>query len=473
MTGQLTGTGPDLTARTGKLSPERRALVLDLLVARARKQATGIPTLPRDGRRLPLSPMQEELWFLHRLAPESSMYHAPLILRLTGPLDVDRVRAAVTELVARHEVLRTRFVDEDGEPHAVIDPPGPVEVPVLPLARPARLPVRLRQECDRPFDLAREPGLRPALIRMSPTNNVLVLNLHHIVSDEWTEGLLWRDFLACYQDNAAELPELPVQYPDFAAWQRDLLAGPTFDRLAGYWRDQLADAPMLELPTDHPRPPVQRFRGGEHLFPLSAKDDAALRELGRAEGATAYMAHLAVFLLLLSRWSGQHDITIGTITAGRDQRQVRDVAGFFVNALALRTDISGAPTFRELLGRVRRTTLDAHAHQAMPFRTLVETVQPPRAPGRSPLFGVLFTYSPADRDPDLGGLPGITVTRERFELPVARFDLVLNIVDTPTGAAGAIEYDTDLFTAATADEVGEAYRRLLADVVARPDHPLS
>jgi hypothetical protein len=465
----------EIDERTSQLSPERRALVRSLLVQRARRQRAGIEAVPRDGRPLPLSAMQEELWFLQQLAPEAAMYNAPVIMRLTGELDVERVRLALERLVARHEVLRTRFVMREGDLFALVDPAGPLALRVIALARPERLNARLRRDCDRPFDLEREPGLRTALFRLSDTEHVLVLNLHHIVSDEWTEGLLWRDFCAFYRAECTatepELPELSIQYPDFAAWQRDLLAGPAFERLADYWRGRLDGAATLDLPTDRPRPKVQTFRGGEHTFALSASEDARLRALGQGERATTFMTHLALFVLLLSRWSGQTDVTVGTLTAGREQPQLRDIAGFFTNTLVLRTDVHGTPTFRELLGRVRRASLDAHAHQSMPLRSVLELVAPKREPGRSPLFEVMFTHSPADRGQTGDELPGIVATRQRFDLATARFDLVLNIIELESGTAGAIEYNTDLFDADTISAVGLRYQELLAEIVADPDRP--
>ncbi|RMI32506.1 condensation domain-containing protein [Streptomyces triticirhizae] len=457
--------------RADALSAERRALLRARLARRPAPGTVPLVRLPRpDGAVFPLSHQQEELWFLQRFAPESTAYNVPVVWRLRGSFAPEAVAAALNRLTARHEVLRTAFPERDGEPVQLPHPPAPWRLRVRHARSTDEATAIVREACERPFDLAAPGPLRPLLV-LSPGGGALVLDLHHIVSDEWSERLLWRDFRHFY--HAAHglptepLPEPPAQYADFAAWQRARLAGGGLATLTGHWRDRLAGLPTLSLPLDRPRPRSQMFTGAVHRFPLPPAPAAALTALARAARATPFMAHLAVWVLTLARVTRQRDIAVGTITAGRDHPWLRDMVGFFVNTLVLRTDVAGAGDFVALLDRVRRTVLDAQAHQALPFPQVVEAVRPPRTPGLSPLVQVLYAYSAAGPHEERH-LPGAKVTAEGVEMPVARFDLVLNVFQTPAETLCALEYNTALLRARTARRLAHLHTETLRRVVDDP-----
>ncbi|HYY43386.1 MAG TPA: condensation domain-containing protein, partial [Pyrinomonadaceae bacterium] len=354
-------------------------------------QAAQAPPLVRVAHHgaLPLSFAQQRLWFLHELAPESAVYHIPLAVRLTGQLDEAALRQALAEIVRRHEALRTTFTLVDGQPaQAVADAPAQFELPVRNLcALPAVERVRAAQqlintEAQRPFDLAAGPLVRAALLRLADEEHVALLTVHHIIADGWSLGVLVRELTELYAAFVIEQPSplaaLPIQYADFAVWQREWLQGAVLDEQLAYWRAQLAGAPVLALPTDRPRPPVQTFNGARHQFRLAASLRARLEALSRQAGVTPFMSLLAGFQLLLARHSGQAEIVVGTPTAGRTRLETEGLIGFFVNTLALRVDVSSAATFTTLLARTREAVLGAHAHQDVPFERLVEALQPVR-----------------------------------------------------------------------------------------------
>ncbi|HEX2081286.1 MAG TPA: condensation domain-containing protein, partial [Longimicrobium sp.] len=341
-----------------------------------------LPVLPpvvpveRTGA-LPLSFAQERLWFIDRLEPGSAVYNMPMARRLGGALDEAALERSLREIVRRHEALRTVFAEVDGSPVQVIAPFDGFALPVEDLSglgetdREAAVGRRAGEEAARPFDLAAGPLFRAALLRLGGEDHVLLLSMHHIVSDGWSMGVLVRELSALYaayrEGRESPLPELPVQYADYAVWQREQLAGEVLDRQLAYWKERLAGAPgLLELPTDHPRPAVQAYRGATVPFEISLELLERLQALGRSEGATLYMTLLGAFQVLLGRYAGSEDVVVGSPIAGRTRREVEELIGFFVNTLVLRTDLSGNPSFREVLRRVREATLGAYEHQEVP-----------------------------------------------------------------------------------------------------------
>ncbi|MBA3356383.1 MAG: amino acid adenylation domain-containing protein, partial [Pyrinomonadaceae bacterium] len=352
-------------------------------------QAPPIMPVSRDGN-LPLSFAQQRLWFLDQLEPNSSFYNMPQAIRMSGPLDTQALRKTLTAIAARHESLRTSFTMTDGDPVQVIAPAMSVELPVVDLSdlseseREAEARRLATEEARRPFDLEHGPLLRATLLRLFEEEHVLLLNMHHIVSDGWSMGVLFRELGTLYQafsiGNPSPLPELPIQYGDYAVWQREWLAGERLEQQLSYWKEQLSGAPpILNLPADHPRPAAQSYRGTRQSVRLSKKVTERLKALTQQEGSTLFTTMLAAFQTLLMRYTGQEDIVVGSAIAGRGRAEVEGLIGFFVNTLVLRTDLSGGPSFRELVGRVREVTLGGYEHQDLPFEKLVEELQPERS----------------------------------------------------------------------------------------------
>ncbi|MEU0032364.1 amino acid adenylation domain-containing protein, partial [Streptomyces sp. NPDC006335] len=437
--------------------------------------APPITPVSRD-RALPLSFAQQRLWFLNQLQPGSAEYHLPSLIPMAGPVDVAALGTALDALVARHEVLRTRLVaGPDGVAHQVIDPPGTVPLPVAdvsgaadPLAAARRL---VAVDAAEPFDLASGPPLRACLIRMADTRHVLALTIHHVAFDDWSDRILQRDLSSLYEafrvGEPDPLPPLAVQYADFAVWQRDWLAGDVQDRQLAFWRERLAALPVLELPLDRPRPPLRSSAGAAMRFSVPGEVVRGLHEATREGGATMYMTLLAAFSVLLGRYSGQDDIVVGTPVAGRNRAETEDLIGFFVNTLVMRTDLSGDPTFAEVLARVRETALGAYAHQDLPFEQLVDALVTERDRSRTPLFQVLFDYYRQDT----GGGGG---SAESVQAGVtAKFDLRLVVVEDDDGLTATIEYGVALFDAATIDRLARHLRMLLARVAEDPSRPIS
>ncbi|HEY0736226.1 MAG TPA: condensation domain-containing protein, partial [Herpetosiphonaceae bacterium] len=436
--------------------------------------------VPRDDRPLPLSFAQQRLWFLDRLQPGSSAYHVPLVVRLHGHIDRIALQRSLSAIVERHEVLRTTVAQPgtapDEQPIQVILPAALVPLPVVDVSDlpEATVNALVQSEVQQPFDLQSGPLLRARLLRCSAREHVLVLLLHHIVTDGWSQSVLLRELIALYRGfaggAAVDLPALPIQYADYALWQRQLLQGDLLERQLGYWRAQLADVAPLDLPTDYPRPPIATTRGAHTSFELSAALTSDLHRVSQQHGATLFMTLLAAFKVLLSRYSGQDDIVVGTPIAGRVRPELEDLIGFFVNTLVLRTDLAGQPSFAELVARVRTTALDAYAHQDLPFELIVEQLQPERDLSRSPLFQVLFA---------LQNTPSATIDLDDLTLePVvadwisAKFDLTLTLSETAQGLVGGFEYRTDLFAAATIERMATHFQTLLAALVADPQQPI-
>jgi amino acid adenylation domain-containing protein len=426
--------------------------------------------VPRTGD-LPLSFAQERLWFLDRIQPGAA-YSVPLALRLRGALDPARLGAAFGAIVARQEVLRTVFIERDGEAAQRIQaPPESWPLPVVDLSGlegAEALAARISEEDSlRPFDLAMGPLLRTLALRLGPTDHVLLLNMHHIVSDGWSLGVLLSELAAFYGGTPQELPELPVQYADFAVWQKEWLRGQELERQMGYWRQQLAGAPsVLDLPTDRPRPLVATTNGARRPVALSAGLTARLAALGREQGATLFMVLLAAWGTLLHRFSRQTDLNVGTPIAGRNRSETEHLVGFFVNTLVLREDLTGDPLFSELVAQVRRTALAAYDHQDLPFEKLVDELRLERDMSHQPLFQVMFALQNAP----LGALelPGLTLEPTDLGASIAKFDLTLNLMELSGVLGGSLEYNTDLFDATTAARLVAHWGVLLEEIAARP-----
>ena len=402
---------------------------------------------------LRLSYAQQRLWFIHQLDPVSPAYNVPLAVRLTGHLDIAALSATLTEVIRRHESLRTTFAVYDDQPRQVIHPPTPLNLVITDLTSLAAVEregeaLRLaEEEACLPFDLAGGPLLRLRLLRLSEEEHVLLVTMHHIVSDGWSMGVLVREVGLLYPALCAHaespLEELAIQYADYAVWQREWLSGEVLEQQLRYWREQLAGAPaVLELPSDRVRPAVQSFRGSDQPFVVSERLTAALKEMSQREGVTLFMTLLAAFKALLYRYTGQADIVVGSPIAGRNFVETEELIGFFVNTLVLRTDLSGDPTFRDLVGRVKEVALGAYLHQDVPFEKLVEELQPERHTSHSPLYQVMFELQNAP----LGGLelPGVNLELMAAENATAKFDLTLNLQRGIEVIDGSLGYSTDL-----------------------------
>ncbi|HEV3049922.1 MAG TPA: amino acid adenylation domain-containing protein, partial [Longimicrobium sp.] len=424
---------------------------------------------------------QQRLWLVDQLEPGTPAYNLPHPVRLRGRLNPAALERALSELVRRHESLRTTFDQADGVAVQVIAPwsPFPLQVEDLgalePGAREARVGRQVREDAEAPFDLAQGPLFRARLLRLSADEHVLLLTLHHIVSDGWSMGVLFRELAALYQAFAAgaasPLAEPALQYAHFARWQRQQLDGEALQRKVAYWKRRLAGAPaVLELPVDRPRPFAQSHVGATEPVSVPAPVARELRALARGEGATLFMVLLAGFKAVLARWSGQDDVVVGSPVAGRTRPELEGLIGFFVNTLALRTDLGGDPTFRQLLQRVREGTFEAFQHQDLPFDKLVEELHVERSLAHHPVFQTTFMLQNA---PTGFALPGLELQAETFGWTTAKFDLSLNLQEQGDAVAGGIEYATDLFDAGTIRRLGAHYNALLAAAVANPDTPVS
>ncbi|MFD4606483.1 amino acid adenylation domain-containing protein, partial [Streptomyces sp. NPDC058464] len=435
--------------------------------------APPVTPVPRD-RPLPLSFAQQRLWFLHQMDPEEVMYNVPSPIWLGAGLDVRAIGEALTAEVARHEVLRTRLVaDPDGVARQVIDPPRPVPLMTADLsglADPvAALHQLIVQDAVTPFDLAAGPLLRVCLARLGAAGHVLVLSMHHVVSDEWSARIFGRElellYRACRAGEPDPLPPLTVQYADYAAWQRSWLTGAVIDRQLAYWTEQLAEVSVLDLPTDRPRPPVASSAGASIRVHIPAAVADGLRAVSRANGATMFMTLLAAFDVVLSRYCGTDDVAVGSPAAGRTRAETEELIGFFVNTLVLRTSLSGDPTFAELLGRVRRTTLDGYAHQDLPFEQLVDALVTERDRSRSPLFQVWFYYAASENGPRADG-DGEQEADLLAGAPLMKFDLALLLGGSDGAVTGEIQYSTALFDATTVERMAGHLSLVLEAVAA-------
>ncbi|HEY0735024.1 MAG TPA: amino acid adenylation domain-containing protein, partial [Herpetosiphonaceae bacterium] len=457
--------------------------------ARRDDQQSSMPPLQRVSRDgpLPLSFAQQRLWFLDQLEPGNPFYNIHTALEVIGPLDRRAVERSLNAIVMRHEALRTTFAMRDDQPVQVIAPELSIELPIVDLrdlpeaVREAEAQRLAAEEAGQPFDLQHGPVLRARLLWLDHERCIMLLTMHHIVSDGWSMGVLVRELFACYQaysapgaeqiEISAVLPPLPIQYADFAQWQRQWLQGAVLEAQIDYWKRQLANLPVLELPTDRPRPPVLSFQGATQSFILPQELTSALLRVSQQHDATLFMTLLTAFQIVLARYSGQDDLAVGSPIANRTRRELEDLIGFFVNMLVLRTDLGGAPTIRQLLARVRATCLDAYAHQDLPFEQLVEELQPERSLSYNPLFQVGFALQNAPLDlverTDLRLRPINVVQR------TSTFDLSVFMSEEPDGIHGLLEYNTDLFDEATITRLVGHFTTVLAAIAADPDRSVA
>jgi amino acid adenylation domain-containing protein len=439
----------------------------------SRDLGSSIEVIPRDGR-LSLSFAQQRLWFVDHLVPGSALYNIPLAIRLRGDLDTPVLERSLNEVVRRHEVLRTTFPTVEGRPVQVIAPVLKVTASIVDLSySPDRENevIRLaREEAQKPFDLARGPLLRAALLRLDEKQHVALITMHHIVSDGWSMGVLIREVAKLYEsfvnDQPPQLPELPVQYADYAHWQRQRLHGEVFTKQLSFWRSKLEKLPVMELPVDRKRPSAQRFMGGKHPFELPESLTRSIHEQSQERRVTPFMMLLATFKVLLARYSGQEDIVVGSPIAGRNRSEIDGLIGFFVNMLVLRTDLGGNPTFLEVLRRVRETSLDAYANQDLPCDKLVEELQPDRDLSR-PLVQVAFALQ--NLPIDFLEIPGLAL--ELVEAPTgqAKCDLSVVMWEIDQRLSGVFEYDSDLFDHATIVRMAGHFQTLLEAIVVSPE----
>jgi amino acid adenylation domain-containing protein len=437
--------------------------------------------LPRP-EHLPLSYAQQRLWFLEQLGLVGSGYNLPAALKLEGDLEFEALERSFSEIIRRHESLRTRFDAVDGQGVQVIDEPGDFHLELVDLSTLGEEEKReeakrlVQEDAERPFDLVKGPLLRAKLLRLGARQHVVIVNMHHIVSDGWSMGVLTRELGTLYsayvENRPSPLEELSIQYADYALWQRGWLEREVLGEQVSYWKERLEGAPAaLDLPSDRVRPTVQSFRGATLSFGLSEEVSRGLVELSSQEGATLYMVLLAAFQTLLSRYSGQEDIVVGSPIAGRQRRELEGLIGIFVNTLVLRTDLSGDPSFIELLGRVKETALGAYAHQDLPVEKLVEELKPVRDLSRQPLFQVVFALQNVPQEKLV--LPGLELNQLTSEQVTTKFDLSLYMFETPAGLQGLIEYATDLFERSTIERLIGHFENLLSGVLATPENRIS
>jgi len=463
--------------------PTVNALAAKIVAADA-KALIAPPIVPvMNGGPIPLSFAQQRLWFLDQLESNTSLYNLPAAYLLRGRLDVEALEYSINEVLRRHASLRTYFItSEDGSPAQLISPPLPFNLPQRDLRhlpepeREIEMRRAIAEEGQKPFQLSHAPLLRCLLLRTGDEEHLFILTIHHIITDGWSMSVFVRELAVLYESyleqRPASLPELTVQYADFAVWQRNWLRGEVFHQLLDYWQQQLKGAPArLELPTDRPRPAIQTYRGAKQFASVSPQLAQSLRELSRREGATLYMTLLAAYDILLHYYTGQSDIVIGTDVANRNRGETESLIGFFVNELVMRTDLSGNPTFSELVGRVREVTLGAYSHQDMPFDRLVDALKIERSPAHHPLFQVCFVFQNA---------PGISVEVKSLSismLPVenaiSRFDLVLLAWESGQGMQLILEYNADLFMPATITRLLDLFETLLGIVVEQPEAHLN
>jgi amino acid adenylation domain-containing protein len=441
-----------------------------------------IEPVPRDAE-LPLSFAQQRIWFQEELTSGTSAFHIPLAVRLSGRLNVAALEQTFDEVMRRHESMRTSFPLKDGRPVQLISPPSRLSIMTVDLSR---LPEGEREAVARraaeaafarPFNVQAGPLARVTLIRYSEEEHTVFCTLHHLVSDGWSKGVLVKEVSALYtafsQAEPSPLPELAIQYADFAAWQRQQLQGEAFEKELGYWKEHLEGAPpLLQLATDRPRPPVQTYRGAAEPVVLSPRLTESIKALSLKRGATQFMTLMAAFMAMLHRYTSQEDIVVGATVANRERSDIEGLIGFFVNMVALRGDCSGNPQFDALLRQVRESTFKAYAHQGVPFDKLVQELRPERNPAYPPLLQVAFSFQNQPNLTELA-LPGLKLSFPLAEVTNSQFDLLLDLSESPAGLAGALVYNTDLFDRETAARMAEHFRNLLEGIASDPDRRLS
>ncbi|HEX6717995.1 MAG TPA: amino acid adenylation domain-containing protein, partial [Pyrinomonadaceae bacterium] len=472
-----------LRERIAQLSAEKREF-LERLLSDSRLDVSRLPITPRkpDSDIIPLSLAQQRLWFLDQLDPNSSVYNVLNIISPQIRLHLPTLQLTLNEIIRRHEILRTSFAVTDGQPRQVIAPtltPPLLVVDLQNMPQSQREAESLRlaaSNLQRPFDLTRAPLLRVTLLQLDEREQLLLLTMHHIITDGWSIDVFRKELRLLYQafslGQPSPLPPLPIQYADFAIWQRQWLQKEELDILLAYWEKQLHGIPnLLELPTDRARPAVQTLRGATQTATFSLRLSDALKTLSRQEKVSLFMTLLAAFKILLYRYTGQADILVGTPVASRSRHEIEPLIGFFVNTLVLRTDLSGNPSFRELLGRVREVTLGAYANQDLPFEQLVNALQLRRDLSRTPLFQVMFEFQDVRTDNDDWAL--LSLNSLKVDGRTAKFDLTLKMLETEGGLLGTVEYNADLFESLTISRMLGHLRMLLKGIVADPGQPVS
>jgi hypothetical protein len=462
--------------------PDRGALLLAAL--RQRRQAAAasleIPRSAESGP-TPLSFSQLRMWFLDQWEPGAPTSNGARAVRIRGPLDFDALRTAFATVVDRHQSLRTVFVVQDREPRQVVLDEWSLDFPVIDLGtlqardRSAELARRLRELSREPFDLGKDLMIRTTLFRLGEDDAVLLVRMHHIAADAFSDPVLFGEVSKIYESVAAgrapDLPELPIQYRDFAAWQLERLQGQVLADLVAYWTNELRGAPqLLPLPTDRPRLPVQRHEGGRREVALPGELADSVRSLARSEGCTVYMVLLGAFSTLLYRLTGTDDVVVGSPIANRTTTELSTLVGFFCNTMALRTRLGGNPSFREVCSRVKKTALGAYEHQELPFERVVELLNVPRDPAYNPIFQVNFRAQDGPRLPLR--LSGAETSVIPVDIGFSRFDLALELHVEQDRISGYFEFDRDLFDADTADRFADDLEALLEQVVADPDTPV-
>jgi amino acid adenylation domain-containing protein len=466
------------------LSPAKLAL-LEMTLKKQRRSGARSISRAADRESAPLSHSQQGLWVLNQLLPGSSIYHTPTAARLTGQLNIAALQQGLDRIVARHQALRTTFSLVGGTPRQIIAQQLSLELPLIDLSglaeaeREAEAQRRLKQEAMRPFDLSCGPLIRAVLLRLTSSEHIFVVTTHHIVTDGWSVGVFHQELTALYEAFAAGKPsplgELPIQYADYAQWQRQSFEGAAYESQLSYWKQQFATLPaVLELPTDNPRPNAQAyraFRGAQHEVSLSKGLTGDLKRFCQKENATLFMTLLTAYQLLLYRYTGEEDIVVGTPIAGRSLPETEDLIGLFINTLALRTSLAGNPTGRELLRRVRETALGGYANQDVPFEQLVKELQPDRSLAHNPLFQMMFVLQSEELPPLQ--LPGLKVDHFRIGNTMANFDLTLDIVERDGRLVCLFESNADLFAADTIERMMGHFQNLLAGLVASPEERIS
>lgn len=485
--------GADKAAR---LSPQKKALLARLMA----KKGLNAPAEERPiGRRggtgpAPLTFAQEALWFLDQLEPDQAAHNQPGAVRLSGTLDVPALERSLGEIVARHEALRSTFSVTDGVPFQQITPVGTWTLAVTDLSQgddpEADALALATADSHKPFDLEQGPLFRSFLMKLGETEHILVLNFHHIVTDGWSMGVFTSELQALYPafraGRPSPLPDLPVQMPDFATWQRDTLKGAKLDEHLNYWKGQLkGELKGLTLPVDHPRPAVQSYQGRHESIVLSAQLSDDLRQLSKQQGVTLFMTLEAAFMSVLYDACHETDMVIGSAVAHRNRSELEPIIGFLVNMLVMRTDLSGDPGFEELLKRVRAVTIGAWSHQDLPLSHILREVQPDRDLGKNPLFQVQFSLLTPDRNPAVYGygldmgevekvmLDDVQMSPVKISFDNARYDIAVFLWDMPGGVAGTLEYSRDLYEPATIARFVKRYETILRAVVKQPATKLS
>jgi hypothetical protein len=473
----------ELSKRITGLTPAQLAVIKQRLAAKNQAQTAEQLIPPRPAHfatQAPLSFSQERLWFLHQLEPESYAFNITNAVRLLGKLNLTALESTLNEIVRRHEALRTTFANVNGEPLQIIAPEMRIPLPLIDLSdlpeqeREAEAVRLITDEARKPFNLTRGPLLRALLLRLDDEQHVALLAMHHIVSDGWSMGVLVRELGLLYSayvaGQSSPLPDLSLQYADFTTWQRERLRGDRLDELLAYWKKQLGgELPVLELPVDRPRGVTPSFKGAVQSFAISPARSELLENLGKQEGATMFMTLLAAIQFLLQRYTNEDDVPVGVNIANRTRRDIEGLIGFFVNNLVLRGDLSGNPTFRQLLRRTREVTLGAYAHQELPFEMLAEALRSGRKLN-TPLFQVMFVMQ--NTPAAALDLPGLKLEPFRVIDEQSAFDLTFFVRETEQGIAGWLEYNSELFNPTTINRMLERLQLLLAEITANPDQPI-